>query len=860
MVNAFIPSLLHASWRFFSRHPWQLFLTLLSISLGTAVMVAVDLANHSASASFAQSVDTVAGRMTHHLHAVEKNQGIDEAFYTQLRVQQGYRNSAPIVEGEFSLQGEQFTLLGIDAFAEPLFQSNLHANQPNNTVSAIDFSQLLMRPNSVVMSLGVAKRFGLALGDTLNVTIKGRYHTLLLQDVYADEKNAALEAVFLTDIATAQELLHKVGRLDRIELLLEDQQVDALRASLPKEIRLAANQASANALEQMTTAFRTNLTAMSLLAMLVGAFLVYNTMTFSVLQRRQQFAVERMLGVTGKQLFLHVLIEALVLGIIGGIIGVLLGVVLGQGLLILVTRTVADLYGAVDMHVLQLKPLLLVKGVGITLFVVILATLAPAREAAKTQLIAVNRRSTLEVRSRQLIPYFFLAGVLLILLGGLLIGMVERSLALGFIALFFIVMGYSLLIPLIVNVMLKLFNKLNTGEHLLWSLAVRGISSSLSRTNLAIAALAIAVSATVGVGIMISSFRASVADWLDMTLYSDVYISATNETGTKVEGVLAPFWLQKVQHLKGVATLSTTKMLHVKVNGLPIPLMVISAAGERKRFNLLTNDSTVDAIWQRYHQHDTVLVSEPFAYHQQLKRGDSFQWVAAQGQIRKLHVAGIFQDYSASQGMIVMSAAHYDYAAYGQAESHKAMKAISSIGLLLAENTDSQYILQQLRLWAKEDMTRPIRIRSDQEIRATSLAIFDRTFAITHVLRLLVILVAFVGVFSALMALFLEKKREYAVLRATGLTPHQLKGMIFLQTALMGLMAGIIALPLGWLMSEVLISVINQRSFGWTMSRSLSAMMFIYALLLSVGAALLAGIFPARKITALSLRQGLRDL
>ncbi len=303
---------------------------------------------------------------------------------------------------------------------------------------------------------------------------------------------------------------------------------------------------------------------------------------------------------------------------------------------------------------------------------------------------------------------------------------------------------------------------------------------------------------------------------------------------------------------------STTKMLQVKVNGLPIPLMIISLAGESKRFNLLTNDNSADAIWQRYHQQDAVLVSEPFAYHQQLKRSDIFQLVTEQGKTLKLQVAGIFQDYSASQGMIVMSATHY--ATYWPYESNEAVQAVSSIGLLLAENTDPQRILQQLRLWAKKEATHPIRIRSDQEIRETSLAIFDRTFAITHVLRLLVILVAFVGVFSALMALFLEKSREYAVLRATGLTPQQLKGMIFLQTALMGLMAGIIALPLGWLMSEVLISVINQRSFGWTMSRSLSPMMFIYALLLSVGAALLAGVFPARKITALPLRQGLRDL
>lgn len=593
MVKVFIPSLLHSSRRFFSRHPLQFFLTLLSIALGTAVIVAVDLANHSAQASFAQSVDAVAGRMTHHLYATDQQQGINETFYTQLRVQEGYRRSAPIVEGTVSLQGEQFTLLGIDAFADPLFQLNTQDAHAAQT-QAIDFSQLLLQPNGIMIAKRTAKRLGLRVGDNITVTIHGTSHHLLIQGFYADVQNAVLDSLFVADIASAQELLQQIGRLNRIELLLEEKQVDTLRASLPQDIRLAANQASANALEQMTSAFRTNLTAMSLLALLVGAFLVYNTMTFAVLQRRQQFAIERMVGVTGRQLFLHVLLEAVVLGTMGALLGIVLGVVLGQGLLILVTRTLADLYHTLDMQVLYLQPLLMIKGVVITLVAVILATLAPAREAAKTPPIAVNRRSTLEVRNQQLVPYFAAAGLLLIILGGVLVTTVARSLLWGFIALFLMIMGYSLLIPLMVKQLLRLFSRLNNGSSLLWSLAVRGISRSLSRTNLAIAALAIAVSATVGVGIMISSFRASVADWLDMTLYSDVYLSATNEAGTSVEGLLAPLWLEKVKQLEGVAVLSTTKMLQAKVKGLPIPLMIISAEGKQQRFNLLTETTGCD--------------------------------------------------------------------------------------------------------------------------------------------------------------------------------------------------------------------------------------------------------------------------
>lgn len=847
MVSLLSPSLMRSSVRFFSKHPWQFFLTLSSIALGAAVMIAVDLANNSARESFSHSIESVSGRMTHHIKNAQGAQaaevGLDENLYADLRIKYGYHHSAPIIEGEFSIQGEVVTLLGMDVFAEPLFQ------QGSVPFSQANIRELLTKPNTVMMSIYMAKRLGIGIGKSFVVRIAEQEQILWLQGLYPETASAALDNLMMADIATAQELFNKIGHLDRIELILQESEVEVLQALLPENTTLVANQASANALDQMTHAFRTNLTAMSLLAMLVGAFLVYNTMTFSVLQRRQQFAIERMIGVTGLQLFLHILIEALIMGIIGGILGVLLGVVLGQGLLILVSRTISDLYSAVDMSVLQLHPMLLLKGIGITLTAVILATLAPALEAAKVSPAAVNRQSELEIRNQAMTPYLFAAGLLLMLMGGGLIVTLERSLVVGFIALFMIIVGYSLMIPRMIVLLLTIFKRFNAKGGLLWSLAIRGIASSLSRTNLAIIALAVAVSATVGVGIMISSFRATVVDWLDMTLYSDVYISSTNESGAQVDGLLEPFWIQQVQQLQGIKAISTGKKMTLQVKDLPIPMMVLSGTRETRQFQFLDGDE--ELIWQRYLKAETVLISEPFSYHQQLKRGDVFSATTDNGKHLNLEVGGIFQDYSATQGMVVMPRGLY--------AKHWQDADISSIGMILKQDVDPHTIRQQLSEWAK-NANQPVRIRSDKEIRDTSLEVFDRTFAITNVLRLLVIIVAFVGVFSALMALFLEKNREYAVLRATGLTPSQLTKMVFLQTLLIGFLAGLLALPLGWLMSEVLIQVINQRSFGWTMGSEVSPMIILHALSLSIGAALLAGVYPTRRISQVSLRQGLRDL
>ncbi|MEE9345700.1 MAG: ABC transporter permease, partial [Methylococcales bacterium] len=404
-------------------------------------------------------------------------------------------------------------------------------------------------------------------------------------------------------------------------------------------------------------------------------------------------------------------------------------------------------------------------------------------------------------------------------------------------------------IPSAIKFLLHLLNQSIALQSTIWKLAIRGISSSLSRTNLAITALAIAVSATVGVGIMTQSFRATLADWLEITLQNDLYISSTNADGSKVQGSLETFWLPQVRQLPGIASISTGKASRLQINDQSVALLILDPGQlTDKGFNLLAGDT--DQQWQRYLNGEVVLISEPYAYHQQLSVGDHFQAYNDEGTQLNLEVGAIFQDYSSSQGMIVIHRSLY--------EQFWKNTSISSIGLLFDQQVDTDQLKHQLSNMAATGK-QAVRIRYNKEIRDQSLTIFDRTFAITNVLRLLVVLVAFVGVFSALMALLLEKQREYAVLRATGLTPMQLAQLLLTQTALTGLLAGLLAIPLGWIMSELLIHVINQRSFGWSMNSIFPLSVIAQAVLLSILAAVLAALYPIRHLTNMSLRQGLSD-
>jgi putative ABC transport system permease protein len=300
--------------------------------------------------------------------------------------------------------------------------------------------------------------------------------------------------------------------------------------------------------------------------------------------------------------------------------------------------------------------------------------------------------------------------------------------------------------------------------------------------------------------------------------------------------------------LPGVAETSGGRRTRVQTEYGQTELLAIDvASSSHKGFQFAT--PPLPDVWPRYRRGELVLISEPYAFKHHLHSGDSLLLHTQQGAVT-LPVGGVFYDYGSDQGLISLAQSAY--------ARLWADDAYSTIGVFLRPGADIEQVGREIRE-ALGPLQQDVNIRSNREIRDYSMGIFDRTFAITQVLRLLVIGVAFVGVLSALMALQLERTREQAVLRATGVTPAQISRLTLLQTGIMGVYAGVLSLPLGWLMSEVLIEVINRRSFGWSIMTRLPPEALFEALLLALGAALLAGLYPAWRMgkvqPALALRE-----
>jgi len=282
-------------------------------------------------------------------------------------------------------------------------------------------------------------------------------------------------------------------------------------------------------------------------------------------------------------------------------------------------------------------------------------------------------------------------------------------------------------------------------------------------------------------------------------------------------------------------------------DGPVLTLALESSTGQPRGFHFI--GATAKNLWPRWHAGELILISQPLAYRRQLDIGDSLELFTTSGW-QTFEIGAIFQDYGSDSGTLILPRALY-------AERWDD-PAVSSFGLVLREEADAEAVSQAVeRILAQLDIATSV--QTNRAIRELSLDIFDQTFTITKVLRLLAIGVAFVGILSALMALELERARDYAVLRATGMTRGQLRALILIQTSAMGLAAGLLAIPLGLAMGDLLISVINLRSFGWTMPMRVQPQTLLSGILLAWIAALLAGLYPAARAAKAMPARALRE-
>ena len=585
---------------------------------------------------------------------------------------------------------------------------------------------------------------------------------------------------------------------------------------------------------------------MSLVSLLVGMFLIYNTIEASVVRRRSEIGILRSLGVTRREVRWLFLGEAAVLGLIGIAVGMVGGYFLARALVGTVAETISSLYVLVSVQQIVIAPWVWLSALLLGLIAVLGAAWLPAHAAAATNPIEALHGGARIERSVHLSPGWILGGGFSLLLATAFsfLALKVGPPWLGFAAAFFVLAGFSLAAPQVIALFTRAMRARVRGP-LESRLAAQNLSRGLLRNSITIASLAAAVAMTVGVAVMVFSFRQTVGTWIDQTLIADLFIGpAANEIAGPTS-FMPPDAIHFLEKDPAVAAVDTFRAFDLPFRDQTISIAVIRGSNRR---NLRFLHGSNNQIMPRFYSERCVLVSESFARRYHVKQGGTLSLPTPNG-IVAFPIIGVFYDYTNDQGMVFLSEKNF--------QNIWQDNRINSVAVYLRPGASPQKIAGDFR--AHFSRRGEFSVYSNRALRTRIFEIFDQTFAVTYVLRTIAVIVAVVGIFLGLTTLVAERSRELGVLRSIGASARQVQRLLLWESGMIGLLASLLGIASGLCLAVVLTGVINRAFFGWTIELAFPWASLAWTPLWIVAAAVFAGWIPAWRASRLNVAEAIRS-
>ena len=790
-------SLWRLSWREWRHHPWRHGIALLAVALGVALAWSVHLINASALAEFSAAVRAANGEPDLSLRA--PREGTDDALFERVALAPGVALASPLLEIDTyarSPSGERVAVrvLGIDALSIAAMAPTLLPRPARG-----EGSFAVLDPEAVFVNARARQLLGVKDGDALPLRAGAGWQSLRV----AGELPAAGAPLLVMDIAGAQAHFGMAGRLTRIDLRLQPgQDVQTLLAALalPPGVTPAAADAAEQRLSNLSRAYRVNLTVLALVALFVGAFLVYSVVSLSLAQRAPAFALLGVLGLTARERRTLVLAECAVLGGAGSLLGLALGAALAAAAL----RWLAgDLGGG---YFPGIAPALRWDGGAAWVFLLLGTASAlvggwmPARRAeALSPAQALKGLGDASPTRASAWPGLALLGLGVALAFAPPLGGLPLAAYLSVAALLF---GGVALVPAVVQALLAL---LPSSRHPLMLLALRRARFQRHTAGAAVAGVVASLALSVALTVMVTSFRGGVSAWLDQVLPADLYARSAGSSAAADQAWLDPAFVAAVQALPGVQRVmaSRVRALQLAPDRPAVVLLARPLASPAQDLPLLaaplppvpgeTGVYLSEAAAALYDKQPGQLIRLPIG--------------RAPGEHVEARVLGIWRDYARQFGAIAIDTAAYQ-ALTGDTR-------INDLALWLTPGAEAQQVRQRLRaLGGDADL---LDIAATPELRALSLAIFDRSFAVTTYLQAVAIAIGLIGIAASLSAQVLARRKEFGLLAHLGLTRAQVIGVVAGEAAAWLAAGVLLGLVLGLAVSVVLVHVVNPQSFHWTM-------------------------------------------
>ena len=778
----------------FAHQRGRTLLSIAGIALGVALGFAVNLINRAAVDEMTAGARSLAGEAD--LEVRGGRAGFPEMLVPTLARLPGVAVASPALEVEAGLAGAEGTirLVGIDSLRAGQIQPALFADEPARRFE-------LLKPDAVFLSAAAADRLRLVKGDPLRIVVGLEIVTLEVAGVVPAASLRGVAA--LTDVATAQWRMGRLGQLNRIDLrLAPGADRERMRARIEAMLPAGAHVTSVETVEEsgaaLSRAYRVNLNVLALVALFTGGFLVFSAQALEVARRRGEHALLRVLGLRRRGVTRLVLVEAGAIGAIGSLAGLAIGYALAAA---------AVRFAGVDLGAGMFRGM--TPEVTVSLWslaayfiagtaIALAGALVPALDAAHAppaQALKAGDEQRVFVRTASVGP------ALVLLASGAVLSQLApvRGIPLfGYLAIACFLVGGILLMPWLSQ---SAFARLPLAARIPYALALAQLRGAPGQAMVSLAAIVASFSLMVAMAIMVASFRTSVDQWLGAVLPADLYFRTTQAGET---AWLEPDFQARVRALPQVQRVEFLRSGRVVLD--PRRPMVVLIARDLTRSGSALLFPLVGKTYERKPgDPPPAWISEAIFEIYGFRPGDRIELPLAV-ESRTFVVSGVWRDYARQHGAIVIERSVYA-ALTGDRRANDA-------SIWLADGARPSDAMQRLRALPGGEL---LEIAEPGEIREASLRIFDRSFAVTYALEAVAVLVGLFGLSSSVAAIVLARRREFGVLRHLGMTRRQIGAMLAAEGGLLALLGMAAGLVLGALISLVLVHVVNRQSFNWGM-------------------------------------------
>ncbi len=804
--------LTHLTWPEWRHHPWRQSAALLAVTLGVALAFSVQLINQSALGEFSAAVRSINGQPDFELRG--QRGGFDENLYARVAAHPAVALASPVVEVETQAltvddkgasKRVPLRVLGIDALvAAPLSPALLpKLAAPAKTADGEPDRLGLFDPDALSLNASARQRLG-ATG-TLRLNTPNGVVSLRVHGSVA----AGGPPLAVMDIASAQVQFSLLGRLSRIDVRLKPgADRDAVVASLAladfaaQDVRAIAPDEAAQRISNVSRAYRVNLTVLALVALFTGAFLVYSILSLSVAQRQPQLALLGVLGLGARERLRLVLAESALLGVAGSALGLALGTALAAAALRLLAGDLGGGYFPGVTPTLHFSAAAALAYGGLGVAAALVGGWLPAREAqrlAPAQALKGFGDAGVAAQTGWLGPALIAAALALLFVPPIF----DMPLA-AYVSVALLLLGGIVCVPAGVGLLLR---AIAPPQQVLALLAIERARHQRRTATVAVAGVVASLALSVALTVMVASFRDSITAWLDTVLPADLYARAGASTGGSDVITLAPGWVRDAALVDGVARVETLRVSSVQMAPAQPPVALIARPlGDPARSLPLVGELVALPAGDT-----AAYVSEAMVALYGATPGTRLLLPLPDGKKASVYVRGVWRDYARQHGAVALATDDW--------QRLTGDTRINDLALWLQPGTDAGAVQQQLRaLAARHGMDgRLLEFASPGEIRAISLRIFDRSFAVTYWLQGVAIAIGLFGIAASFSAQVLARRKEFGLLAHLGLTRRQVLLVVTAEGAVWTSAGALLGLGLGIAVSGVLVKVVNPQSFHWTM-------------------------------------------